>query len=61
MEGAPITNPKDWLEMLLIEDREATQAWFNGLDAGKQQQLIGCFGGSDVFRARGAATLWMSA
>ena len=59
--GDLITNPKEWLEGLLVTDRDATMEMYNALNDDQKEQLNNCFddGDADVFRNVGSANGWI--
>ena len=59
--GTEISDPKDWLEALLVGDRDNTLAMYGALTDDQKEQLNQCFddGDADVFRNVGSANGWI--
>ena len=56
--GQEIRDPKEWFNMLFVDDRENTVSMFNGLEEDMQNQLIEKFDGMDVFREDDMYLVW---
>ena len=56
-----ITDPKDWIEGLLIAQRDDTLEKYNALTDEQKQEINNCFddGDADVFKNVGSANGWI--
>ena len=58
--GSEVTNPLDYLRMLLQEDYDATKALYDGLPDEHKDAFRSFFEGEDVLESSTSAEFWLN-
>ena len=58
--GTVVSDPKDWLTTLLVEDFDNFKAQFDSLPEAKQQQILQVMDSDDAMDNKGSAGMWLA-
>ena len=58
--GTPVTDPKDWITTMMVDDFEAFKAKYETLSSENKQALLAVLDSEDAMDNKGTAGMWLA-